>query len=57
MAKEDDLKLEAEEKLNAAEAALLAYIKSKGHDPPLLEFLLRNVDKAIADYEKFVGRH
>ncbi len=57
MAKEYDPELEAEEKLNAAQAALSAYVESKGRDPTLLTFLLRNVDRAIADYEKLGGQH
>jgi hypothetical protein len=55
MVKEDDLKTEAEEKLDAAQAALSAYVESKGRDSSLLQLLLRNVDQAIADYQKLVG--
>lgn len=54
MATKDDPTSKAEEKLNAAEAALLADIESKGHDSSLLEFLVRNVDRAIADYQRLV---
>lgn len=52
MVKEDDRKTEAEEKLNAAQAALSAYVECKGRDPVLLAFLIRDVDRAIAEYER-----
>lgn len=56
MATNADLRLEAEEKLHSAEAALLAYVESNRHDPRLLELLIRDVDRAIADYAKLVDK-
>jgi hypothetical protein len=54
VATKQNLKVEAQEKLDSAEAALLAYVQSNRRDPALLELLIRDVDGAIADYAKLV---
>jgi hypothetical protein len=55
MTTNDDSKADAEKKMNAAQAALLAYVESKEHDPALQERLIEEVNGAIADYVKLVG--
>jgi hypothetical protein len=44
----------AEEKMNTAQAALLAYVTSKEHDPALQKSLIDEVNRAIDDYEKLL---
>ena len=56
MATNGDSRAVAEEKMNAAQAALLAYVESKKRDPVLQKRLIDDVNRAITDYEKFVGQ-
>lgn len=56
MATHDDPESAAEERMNAAQAALSAYVESQKNDPVLHKRLIDDVDRAIADYEKLVGQ-
>ena len=46
----DERKADAEERVNASEAALRAFIESKQYDPALRKTLIEEVNQAIADY-------
>ncbi len=50
MATIEDPRVAVEEKMNAAEAALVAYVESKRSDPALRERLIEDVNRAITDY-------
>jgi hypothetical protein len=52
----EDHKAEAEEKLQAAEAALRAYAESEQRDPSVRDRLIQNVNQAIAEYLKLVEK-
>ena len=56
MALNEELKAQAEERVNDAEAALHAYVESKQRNPALLKTLIENVNRAITDYLKFVDQ-
>jgi hypothetical protein len=56
MATNGNSRADAEEKMNAAQAALLAYVESEEHYPVLQKRLIDDVNRAIADYETFVGQ-
>jgi len=47
---------DAEEKLDAAEAALVTYVESKINDPELHKRLIEEVNRAICDYLQVVGQ-
>jgi hypothetical protein len=55
MTANDDPKADAEEKMNAAQAALLTYVESQEHDPALQQRLIEDVNRTIADYVRLAG--
>jgi len=55
MATNGDPRTDAEEKLNAAEAALVTYVESQMNDPELHKRLIEEVNQAISEYLQVVA--